>query len=132
MKRLASKHNFTTGKWLIPVPWSEADEVWRKLVLALMEGQFADDLGVLFIKVHGRSDPETNPHNLVQGEVQSNAMILVGTQDWTSEEKTMEVAKVIRSLGITQELKYKPDFYSNLKIYQFNLVNLRPSIYYCL
>jgi len=132
MKRLAGKHNFTTGKWLIPVQWSEADEVWRKLVYALMEGKFADDLGVLFIKVHGRSDPKTNPHNLVHGEVQSNAMILVGTQDWTSEEKTMEVAKVIRSLGITQELIYKPDFYSNLKIFQFNLVNLRPSIYYCL
>jgi len=131
MKELANKYKVTTGKWLIAIPWNKADEVWKKLVDALLEGKFADDLGVLFIKVHGRSDPESNPYSLVKGKVQSNAMMLVVTEDWTSEPKTMEVAKVIRSLGISQKMNYKPDLYSNLKIFQFNIFNLRPSIYHC-
>jgi hypothetical protein len=128
MKELAIKYKFTTGKWLITVPWSEADEVWKKLVNALLEGKFADDLGVRYIKAYGRCHPnKNNPHCIDQ----SITTMLVGTQDWKSEAKTMEVAKVIRSLGISQEMNYKPDLYSNLKIFHFNIFNLRPSIYHC-
>jgi len=32
---------------MITVSWSEADEVWKKLVNALLEGKFADDLGIV-------------------------------------------------------------------------------------
>jgi len=36
MKELAEKHNLTTGKWIIPVPWTRADKVWDKLVRGLL------------------------------------------------------------------------------------------------
>jgi hypothetical protein len=47
LKELANTHNFKTGKWMITVPWDEADKVWKKLVNALLEGKFADDLGII-------------------------------------------------------------------------------------
>jgi hypothetical protein len=124
MKELANTYNFKTGKWMIDVPWGEADEVWKKLVNALLEGRFADHLGVRYIKVFGRSNPENfNPNR-------PNARILVGTQDWRSEAKTMEVAKVIRSLGISHQMKYKPDMYSTLEDFQFEHYNIKHSVYH--
>ena len=63
LKDLAVKHNLTTGKWFFPVPWTEADKVWDKLVRGLLGGKFSDDMAVLFVRVHGRSDPKSNPHN---------------------------------------------------------------------
>ena len=45
-------------------PWTEADKVWQSLVQGLLGRKFSSDLGVLFIQIVGRSDPETNPHLL--------------------------------------------------------------------
>jgi hypothetical protein len=115
---------------MMPVPWTEIDEVWGKLVHGILGGAFGEDLGVLFIRVHGRSDPVANPHRLFKGKVKPNATISVKTDDWTSEENSMEVAKVIRSLGIEYNLRYKPDIYSKLEIFRNNVYNIRPSIYY--
>jgi hypothetical protein len=128
---LANQHKVTTGKWLIAVPWTEADEVWQKLVNGLLEGKFPDDLGVTFIKVFGRSVPKKNPYYLEKRKRVDNAMISIATPDWTNKEKTMEVAKVIRGLGIHYELKYKNDLYSVLDILKGNLYELRPTIYHC-
>jgi hypothetical protein len=63
LKELSEKHNVTTGKWFFPIRWTDADKVWNKLVRGLLDGKFSDDLEVLFVKVHGRSDPKSNPHN---------------------------------------------------------------------
>jgi hypothetical protein len=56
-------------------------------------------------------------------------MMSVQTGDWTNEEKTMEVAKVIRELGITAsgtDFKYKPDIYTLVDIYRRNEYKLGP------
>ena len=45
------RQNFKTGKWLLPVDWSMADEVWAKLVRGLLAGKFPPEIGVRFIKV---------------------------------------------------------------------------------
>jgi hypothetical protein len=126
---LAKQHEVTTGKWLIAVPWTEADEVWQKLVNGLLEGKFPDDLGVTFIKVFGRSVPKKSPYYLHKGKLVENSMMSVATPDWTNKEKTMEVSKVIRGLGIHYELKYKQDLYSILDILTANPYKLRPTIY---
>ena len=63
LKALAVKHNATSGKWLLPVPWTEADDIWGKLVRNFLSGIFSKDLGVLCVKVHGRSTPGSNPHS---------------------------------------------------------------------
>jgi hypothetical protein len=51
LHRLAVRQNFKTGKWLLPVNWSMADEVWAKLVRGLLAGKFPPEIGVRFIKV---------------------------------------------------------------------------------
>jgi hypothetical protein len=131
--KLAKKHNVTTGKWLIAVPWTEADEVWQRLVNGLLEGKFAEHLGVTFIKVFGRSVPETNPYYLEKRKLVDSTMMSIATQDWMNKEKTMEVSKVIRDLGIgiLYELKYKQDLYSVLDILKGNPYNLKPTLYEC-
>ena len=60
---MAIKYNKTTGKWMMFVPWTEVDNVWRSLVEGLLDGKFADDLEVLYVRIRGRSDPKINPHN---------------------------------------------------------------------
>ena len=125
LKVLALKFNLVTGKWMMWVPWKEADRVWRKLVQGLLDGKFGEDLGVLFIKVHDRD--KNSPHNKYNST--SCAAVSIETDDWTSEDKTMKVAKVIRSLGITQGLGYKLHLYSQLKILRTNPYNLKPTIY---
>ena len=122
LKALAEKFNLMSGKWILQVPWDSADEDWGKLVRGLLEGKFADDLGVLSVVVHGR-ELGHNPHG-------DDAYISVETDDWTLEEKAMEVAKVIRSLGITYDLDYKMSVYSTLNILRTNPFNVRPTIYH--
>ncbi len=66
---------------------------------------------------------------LVRGKTYPNAMMSVVTGDWTDEEKTLEVAKVIRELGITASeggLKYKADIYTVVDIYRRNDYKLGP------
>ena len=70
---------------------------------------------------------------LVGGKTYPNAMMSVMTGDWTNEERTMEVAKVIRELGIPAikgVLRYKPDIYTVVDIYRKNGYNLGPVYMY--
>ena len=53
LQSLALKHNYTTGKWLLRVSWTEADNIWQLLVQGLLDGKFSDELGVLFIRSNG-------------------------------------------------------------------------------
>ena len=65
----------------------------------------------------------------VKGIPTDSSIMLISTEDWTDEEKTMSVARVIRDLGITGKLVYKPDLYSTLQIFRSNIYNLKPSVY---
>ena len=70
---------------------------------------------------------------LVDGKTYPNAMMSVVTRDWTNKETTMEVAKVIRELGMTAikgVLRYKPDIYTVVDIYRKNGYNLGPVYMY--
>jgi hypothetical protein len=78
---------------MIDVPWGEADEVWKKLVNALLEGRFADHLGVRYIKVFGRSNPKKfNPHGL-------NAMML-GHRTGPQRQKQWRLPKSLEALEL--------------------------------
>ena len=129
---MAKKYEVFTGKWMVSVPWTEADEVWKKLVRGLLDGKFSEDLGVTFIKVFGRSNPKKNPFCREKGKLVDNSMMIVATPDWRNKEKTMKVPKVIRSLGIdVEKFYYKSDLYSTLDIYKNNDYGLSPTIYHC-
>ena len=53
----------------------------------------------------------------------------VYTRDWTDEKKSLKIAKVIRDLGIKEELKYKPDLYTLLNIFRDGVFKLWPTVY---
>jgi Domain of unknown function (DUF1917) len=129
VKDLAQKHKCTTGKWLMPVDWSEADEVWTKLVQGLLNGKFSDELGIYFIRIFGRETSNNSPHCLHRGQRTNNTMITIYTRDWTDQESTLKIAEVARGLGLKNELLYKADAYTVLDIYRHNVYNLRPTIY---
>ena len=129
IKDLAIKHGRTSGKWLMSVAWSDADDIWQKLVRGLVEGKFPADLGVLCVRIYGRDSPEKNPHCQHKGQRTMNTMISVVTEDWTDTASTMEIAEICRSLGLEAQLKYKPQIYSDLNIFRNNVYDLTPTIY---
>jgi Domain of unknown function (DUF1917) len=129
VKDLAQKHKCTTGKWLMPVDWSEADEVWKKLVQGLLDGKFSDELGVYFIRMFGRETPTKNPHCFYKGQRTNRTMITIYTMDWTDQETTLKIAEVARGLGLKNELLYKADAYTVLGIYRNNVYNICSTIY---
>ena len=129
IKDVARKNQPTTGKWLLSVAWSEADDIWKKLVRGLVEGRFSAELGVLCIRIYGRETPERNPHCQHKGQRTSNTMISIFTEDWTDEASTMKIAEICRSLGVGGQLKYKPQIFSDFDIFRNNVYDLTPTIY---
>ena len=49
LQKLAADHDFLTGKWIAFATKVDVDRLWRKLVKALMEGEFSEQ--ALAIKV---------------------------------------------------------------------------------
>ena len=129
MLALAKKFRITSGKWTFPIDWSGADESWRKLVQGLLDGDFPDELGVIYVRIYGRERPENNPHSAHKGRRTVNAMITIGTLDWTDQKSTMKAASIARQLGLDVDFKYKPDIYSALEIFRNNVYDLKPTIY---
>jgi hypothetical protein len=129
LQALARKHKCTTGKWLMLVDWSEADEVWKELVQGLLDGKFSDELGIYFIQIFGREIPTKNPHCLHNGQRTNNTMITIYTRDCTDQETTLKIAEVARGLGLKNELFYRPYAYTVLGIYRKSVHNLIPTIY---
>ena len=66
---------------------------------------------------------------LVGEQRPENAVMNVYTSDWTDKKETMKIGKVIRELGIKEELKYKPDLYTYLKIFRDGEFHLCPTVY---
>jgi hypothetical protein len=128
LQALAQKHKCTTGKWLMLVDWSEADEVWKELVQGLLDGKFSDKLGIYCIRICGHETPTNNPHCLYKGQRTNNTMIMIYTKDWTDKETTMKIAEVVRDLGLKNKLSYKIDAYKFLGINRNNVYNICPTI----
>lgn len=49
LRHLARRFKFTSGKWLISVPWEESDQVWKILTKAFVGDKLPE--GIRFIKV---------------------------------------------------------------------------------
>lgn len=60
---------------------------------------------------------------------QKTHVICVYTEDFTNEEQVRVVEKGLRKIGITAEMRYKPDVYTTLGIYRNNPWGLKPTIY---
>ena len=66
---------------------------------------------------------------LVGEQQPENAVMSVLTNNWTDEEETKKIGKVIRDLGIKEELKYKPSLYTHLNIFRDGEFQLCPTVY---
>ena len=63
-------------------------------------------------------DPEDKTH-----------VICVYTEDFTNEEQVRAVEQGLRKVGVTVQMRYKPDIYTTLGIYSKNPWGLRPTVY---
>ena len=111
---LASKHRFTTGKWLFFVNTGEAvDNVWRKIAKAVYKGTIPS--------VSAKVSPITpgKPSHL----------ICIYNEDFTDTEEVMACERGIRGLDLQYTMYYKPDIFTDLGIYASNAWGLKPTLY---
>ena len=130
IKDLAVKYQFTTGKWFIPVERVKSDDSWKRLVQGLVHGRFPDDLGVLCIRIHDQRIQKKNPPPFSHPHKSPNsAMISICVEDWPNESARQRITKICKSLGLgLEELSYKPQIKTELKIYKGNPYDMTPSI----
>lgn len=126
LEGLAKKYGVVTGKWMFFIRWSDADEALEKLVKGMKDGKFPKDLGVLFIRFFGRKD---RPEGIAGTIFRDDAFISIFTKNWTDKEATLKIGGIIRSLGISQKLTYKPDIYSKLEIRNGNVFSVHQTTY---
>lgn len=96
---LAKHIRLLTGKWLIYAQRKSVDEVWRKIE------KLAKDRKIWEAKVSTAASSK-NSH-----------VICVYTKNYFDEKDVMSVRETLRSIGIENELSYKPDIYTVLGIY---------------
>lgn len=112
VRHLAEKYDYKTGKWLIYSPSARIDAIWRTVARAVVSGKLG-----FAAKVSTR-DPEDKTH-----------VICVYTEDFTNEEQVRAVEQGLRKVGVTAQMRYKPDIYTALGIYSNNPWRLRPTVY---
>ena len=88
------------------------DAIWKSVATAVVSGR----LGTA-AKVSTR-DPKESTH-----------VICVYTEDFTDEEQVRAVEKGLKEVGVTAQMRYKPDIYTTLGIYRNNPWRLKPTIY---
>jgi len=124
---LATKHSLLTGKWVLHIPKEHINAIWRKLAVCVGNPPSDPDvLGELIFstKVGTAMSYGTPPHFYDQ------FIICLYVLDYTQTKKVMAVGKAINNVvekycvenGVEKvwELKFKPDIYTYLGIYQFN------------
>lgn len=91
----------TTGKWCIFAPSSDVDQAWAKI-----KGAVESDK-LVFAKVS----------TALRSMGRDGHVICVYTRDWTDTQDLLLIREVLRSLGFTEELKYKRDIDTLNRIY---------------
>ncbi|XP_041360568.1 UPF0696 protein C11orf68 homolog [Gigantopelta aegis] len=115
IKAIARNNKYLSGKWLVYRDVCEIDAVWMTIANAVV----ANKLGQA-AKVSCRDSPASDDGSHV---------ICVYTKDFTDVDDVMRVELMLRQLGVTGRLMYKPDIYTILGIYAKNEWHLRPTIY---
>ncbi|XP_041361593.1 UPF0696 protein C11orf68 homolog isoform X2 [Gigantopelta aegis] len=115
IKEIARNNKHLSGKWLVYRDIRKIDAVWMTIANAVV----ANKLGQA-AKVSCR-DSETSDNG--------NHVICVYTKDFTDEDDVMRVELMLRQLGVTGRLMYKPDIYTTLGIYAKNEWHLKATVY---
>jgi len=110
---LAIMQDYKHGKWIIYRSGEAANVLWRKLDKACKEGRLDK-----YVRV-------TTHHNARGGTF----VFCVYTRDFTNKEDVMKIRAVLRSMGVAEKIRYKPDIYTALGIYHGSVPGLAASLY---
>ena len=111
---LLKQYKHGGGKWMLFVPASDVDAIWRKVVTALWDGKLGHSA-----KVSGNT-PESNGSHVINVYVDPF---------WETAEVERVLAALREICGITDSIKYKADGVSNLGIFKGNEHGIPPSFY---
>ena len=115
---LAVKYNTLDGMWMSHISTELVDEVWQRLCLALHRGDLSPH--VCSAKVSPRSPPTDDRIHL----------LCVYNENYQDTDQVMRVESLLRRcVGLTGDLRYKPDIFTIIGIYRNNVWGFRPSIY---
>ncbi len=102
------KHTDKSGKWLIFVPMTTIDTHWKRISLAVRDGQMGSVAKV--------STRKPNPHSINS----KNGVIIVYTYNHEDSIDVNRIRTTLRDLGYTQRLVYKTDQATKNKEYSKN------------
>lgn len=93
--------NETTGKWCIFRHEDEIDDLWNKIAILASKGEIllakcSTALNTTFYNIHAKREDRTH-------------IICVYTNDWSDKDDLLKVRKVLRSIGVAEEIGYKRD-----------------------
>ena len=108
------------GTWLSHHDLGDpVDRAWEKIARATVEGKLGTHA-----KVTPCQDQEGR-EDMYEG----NHVISVYIKDFTDKAEMLRVEKALRSLGITEIMKFKPCIFSFLGIYSNNEWKVKPTFY---
>ena len=92
-----AKPSERSGKWLVFVDKSKADELWEKVARATTEGRLGPSAKC------GTARPNPNAPNPME------TVICVYTPNFDDREDVMRVREELRKIGVTKRIPYKLD-----------------------
>jgi len=103
--KIAEETNCKVGKWMLFIPEKEIDNIWEKITIAVLNGDF------------GSCESAKVATALLGKNIY---VICVYTPNYLDINDVMNVREKLRELGFNQTLYYKPDIYTHLGIYSKN------------
>lgn len=118
---LAERVDYTSGKWMcFPKTGLAVDHYWELIATATVRGLFGPNC----------TGSKVRPFN-----PQRKHAICIHTKSYINTEEVREIESKIRDMGFKCELFYKPDVYTEIRIYgsnayDFNLSSHRYKSYF--
>jgi len=112
LDELARRFNKLTGKWMVFVETDRVDFLWSRIASATHAGTLG-----FSAKVSPLDDSGSH-------------IICVYTHDYTDSIDVRKVRKGLYRLGVKERIGYKPDIYTNCRVYKDNAWGILPSRYH--
>ena len=82
LEELARKYNFLTGKWMMYIPWSKANDIWQKSIKKLLDGTLKN---VLYVKIDTKDERPESVYD------KDRTKICFITPDFTNSQQIRDV-----------------------------------------
>jgi hypothetical protein len=113
--RTAKAQGYTCGKWMLFIPRSQIDEKWARIAQATARGELGNSAKVSTTNFSG-----------------GKFLVCVYTHDFSDEPLVRRLLSSLLGLGLSCDLGshgFKPDVFTELRIYSKNAWHLPTSIY---